>query len=145
MPLRWLGGPVVSEIQSLTLDDYALSEAEKWRRYFASLHDLYTACSRGVLLRYEDMVEDFDHFADGLCTHLNIRPRVLRKLERRTRPRRQPDESQHRRYGKPGQFREAFSPETISRLNKQLGETLKLFGYDLRAQRPGTKRGGEPA
>lgn len=119
------------EVQSMTLDDYALSQAEERRRNFACLDDLYTACSRGVLLRYEDMVEDFDRFAEGLCTHLDIRPRVLRNLERRSRPRRQADNSQHRRSGRPGQFREVLRPETISRLNEQLGETLKVFGYEL--------------
>lgn len=120
-----------AEVQSMTLDDFALSQAEKQRRYFACLHDLHTACSCGVLLRYEDMVDDFDRFAEGLCTHLDIRPRVLRNLERRSRPRRQPDESQHRRSGQTGQFRDRLSPETIRRLNEQLSETLKLFGYDV--------------
>lgn len=118
-----------AEVQAMTLDDYALLQAEERRRDFACLHDLYTACSRGVLLRYEDMVEDFDGFAEGLCTYLDIRPRVLRNLERRSRPRRNADTSQHRRSGKTRQFRDTLSPETISRLNEQFGETLRLFGY----------------
>lgn len=116
-------------VRSMTLDDYVLSQAEDRRRDFACLHDLYTACSRGVLLRYEDMVEDFDRFADGLRTHLNIKPRVLRNLERRSRPRPRPDDSQHRRSGQTGQFRDSLSPETISLVNERLGDTLELFGY----------------
>jgi hypothetical protein len=119
-----------AEVQAMTLDDYALSQAEERRRDFACLHDLYTACNRGVLLRYEDMVENFDRFADGLCMHLDIRPRVLRNLERRSRPRRKVDTSQHRRSGKTRQFRDALSPETIRCLNEQLGVTLTLFGYE---------------
>jgi Sulfotransferase domain len=119
-----------AEIQSMTLEQYALSQAEERRRNFACLHDLYTACERGVLLRYEDMVEDFPRFADGLREYLKISTRVLQTLERRSRPKPQVDASQHRRSGQPGQFRGALSPEAISSLNEHLGYTLSLFGYE---------------
>lgn len=117
-------------IQAMTVDEYALSEAEIQRRNFALLHDLYTACDRGVLLRYEDMVEDFSRFAEALCRHIDVKSRVLRNLERRSRPKSAVDASQHRRSGKPGQFRDVLSEEAIVSLNAHLSDTLSKFGYE---------------
>lgn len=119
-----------ARVQSMSVDDYALSQSAERRDDFACLHDLHTACRRGVLLRYEDMVNDFDRFAQGLCRYLDITTRVLRNLERRTRPRVEVDASQHRRSGRPEQFRDTLSAATLSSLNEQLADTLKVFGYE---------------
>lgn len=118
------------EIQAMTLDEYALSQVEERRANFTCLHELHAACRRGVLLRYEDMVHDFDRFAADLCTYVQIKSRVLCDLERLSRPKPQIDPSQHRRSGRTGQFRAALRKETVTSLNEHLGDTLELFGYD---------------
>ena len=120
-----------TEIRRMTLDEYALSQAEAQRRDFALMHELHAACSRSVLLRYEDLVDDFDRFARDLCRYLPLPARTLRKIERSSRPRRRVDASRQRRSGRPGQFREALRAETVESLNGRLGGTLQLFGYAI--------------
>jgi hypothetical protein len=118
-------------IRATALDDHVLAEVERRRREFALLHDLHTTCSRSVLLRYEDMVNDFDRFAEGLCRYFPLSRHVLRKIERLSRPMPQVDVSKHRGSGRPGQFREALRQETVRSLNQQLSDTLELFGYEV--------------
>lgn len=119
------------KIQSRSLDEYVLEHADTQARYFATLYELSRACERGVVLRYEDLVDNFDSFIGQLCSYVAIDDEVVREIYRRSRPRKQEDASSHRRSGQIGSFRDKLKEETVALLNGRLEGTLKMFGYEV--------------
>jgi len=118
------------EIQGLTIDEFALTRVAHILAKFDEVERLSGACRRGVVLRYEDMIDKWDHFVDGLTRLLEIQPRVLKELYQRSRPREVEDVAAHRRSGRPGGFRAKLKPETIASLNVLLSRVLGRFRYD---------------
>jgi hypothetical protein len=117
------------QIQALSLDDYALSAVAEVRQHFLMLAQLAAACDRGLVLRYEDLVEHFDRFMAQLLTVVELDSAVVETLFQQTRPRREEDLSSHRRSGQPGGFRDKLHPDTVDRLNMALEPVLLKFGY----------------
>lgn len=117
--------------QSVSLDKYALQSAPGMLSHFTTMCNLSRNCNRGVVLRYEDMIENWEDFAAGLCKYINIKPRVLEQVYQRSRPRQREDITSHRRSGKSGGFRSKLSEETIASLNLTFEPVLEYFKYDL--------------
>lgn len=118
-------------IQKMTVDEYALSEVDKHIRKFKFLHEVSVSCERGVVLRYEDMVHDFDSFVEQLCRYVSFDRKVIEEMYRRSRPKEAEDAMAHQRSGQTQGFRNKLQPDTITALNEKLSETLNLFGYEI--------------
>ncbi|MCC5906181.1 MAG: sulfotransferase domain-containing protein [Balneolaceae bacterium] len=116
-------------IREMTLDEYVLDSADKQVDLFKTLYELSKTCSRGVVLRYEDMINDFDGFAEQLRQYITLEDATIREIYQKTRPREKEDVTSHRRSGKVGGFREKLEKNTILAVNKKLAEILTLFGY----------------
>ncbi len=117
-------------IQALTLDDYALSAVDGIVQNFNKLDSLSKACERSIILRYEDLVDDFENFIRTLTTIVSLDQHVVTEIYQRSRPALKEDNSSHRRSGKVGGFRDKLKKETIDLLNKRLEPTLAAFRYD---------------
>jgi hypothetical protein len=122
---------MANDIQSKTLQEYARTTATPIRANFETAGNLLDACQRTVLLKYEDMIESWDHFATDLTRYLQIKPTVLAQIYERTRPRATEDLSSHRRSGKVSGFRDKLDSETIQFLNDTLKDVLMRFDYPL--------------
>jgi len=116
-------------IQSMTIDQYAIHATPAILANFETLVGLSESCQRSVILRYEDMINDWDKFAGDLTRFVRIRPPALQQIYDRSRPRAQEDTASHRRSGKTGGFRKKLTKETIESLNDRLGDVLERFGY----------------
>ena len=117
------------KIQKMTIDEYVLSFADQTLYNFETIWDLNSACERSIVLRYEDMISDFEYFATGLTKFLKINKRVLKRLREASRPRSQEDLSSHRRSGQPEGFRSKLSDQTIDILNNKFESILEHFKY----------------
>ncbi|ASQ89737.1 hypothetical protein CHL67_01300 [Prosthecochloris sp. GSB1] len=116
-------------IAGRTVDDYVLDAAPVVRANFLKLGELNEACRRSVVLRYEDMIFDWELFTRELTKYLDIGPSVLRRIYAKSRPRSKEDRSSHRRSGMPGGFRDTLRGRTVDQLNEILGEALDAHGY----------------
>lgn len=116
-------------IQSGTIDDYALRSAPQIAENFHQLGRLLDACPRGVLLRYEDMIDNWDLFSKRLTQFISLSPEVLVEIYQQSRPREKEDKSAHHRSGKVGGFHEKFKPETVESLNQIFKSVFERFGY----------------
>ena len=116
----------------LSIDDYALGEAERVRLVF----DAYVEVARrptclGVL-RFEDFIGDFPGWlneAERICG-LPKSPHPARRLGPLVPQ--QPSTERHDvklRAGRSGQFRERLRPETIAELDRIFASALTHFGY----------------
>ena len=117
-------------IQAQSLDEYVLNAATQQVQTFATLYELAHACERGVILKYEDMIDRFDLFSTQLRSQIQVSPKVVREIYRRSRPKQTEDPTSHRRSGRVGGFRGKLKAETIAALNHKLADMLQKFAYE---------------
>lgn len=122
---------VRKKVQSLNLDGYVLEYAEQQIENFTFLSKVAENCKQQIILRYEDMVEDFDKFAKDLQAMAAIKPDVIKKLYDKSRPKKEIDNQSHRRSGETRQFEKELKPETLKELNLRLRDTLTSFNYEI--------------
>ncbi|MEO1093967.1 MAG: sulfotransferase domain-containing protein [Cyanobacteria bacterium J06638_28] len=119
-----------NRIQQETLDGYVLQAVDQQLDNFKLLESLLKVCKRSILLKYEDMVFDFEGFAEQLREHIEIDENTLQKLYTQSRPKQKEDFSSHRRSGQTGEFRSKLKDETIGLLNSKLRDVLEVFEYE---------------
>lgn len=107
----------------------ATSSNRQQAENFIRIKKLSTDSGRGIVLRYEDLIENFDHFAKGLTTHMDFPSSAIRQIYQQTRPKGEEDPTSHRRSGAVGDFRKKLKAETVVELNERLKEILSHFGY----------------
>lgn len=116
-------------IQNMTLDEYAIQMAPVVQDHFNMLKTLSDRCMYSVILKYEDMINDFDKFSEGLSQCFQLDESVIKEIYLKSRPKEVEDTSSHRRSGKAGGFRTKLEKKTIKRVNTILQPTLKYFQY----------------
>jgi hypothetical protein len=117
------------DIQSMTVDEYALGAAADILKNFQTVLRIRRACRRNVVLKYEDMINKWDCFARGLTRFLHFKPDVLQEIHDRSRPPEREDRSSHRRSGKVAGFRDQLKAETIASLDRTFRPVLSAFEY----------------
>ena len=120
----------IRKIKELDVDEYARVWAPRLLGNFETLEKLSDACDRSVVLRYEDMVDNWDRFIEGLTTCLPLKQATIEQIYQKTRPRKTEDKMAHHRSGKAGQFRTHLTPETVAFLNETFGRVIERFQYD---------------
>ena len=118
------------EIQKLTIDEYALNHATRMIEAFERLDLAQKHCQDRIVLRYEDLVEDFDAFIEQLCSFIPLRQATIDLVYRESRPKQVEEINSHKRSGLPSGFRKKLLPETIESLNNQFEPILKRFAYE---------------
>ena len=118
-----------SEIQRKTIDEYALESAHKILSNFEALDKLSKACNRSVVLKYEDMIDNWDCFVEGLTKYIGIKQTVLTQVYEKSRPREKENQDSHRRSGRPGEFRSKLKEATIASLNTTFRGVLERLQY----------------
>lgn len=119
-----------SKIQSENVDEYVMESAHSILNNFETVDRLSKACNRSVVLRYEDMIDNWDYFVKELTRYVDIKQTVLTKIYAKSRPREKEDKSSHRRSGKAGGFRSKLKGETVTYLNATFESVLERFHYD---------------
>ena len=117
-------------IRRTTIDAYAVDCARFFVRPFQTIDILAQACTRGIILKYEDMIYDWEKFSAGLTKYLDISRKVLRQIYQRSRPRQNEEQASHRRCGKPGGYVDKLPRSTIEVLNITFAPILTRFDYE---------------
>ncbi len=115
--------------RQFTLEEYVSKYAFTQNVYFNKICDLANVCEQSVILKYEDMVDDFEKFVAQLCKYIPLRNSVVQELYKRSRPRAEEDIYAHQRSGRVGGFRDKLSPATVEALNQELQGILTRFNY----------------
>ena len=118
-----------SQLRDLTVDQYALANAEFFRSSFDRIAALNQSCEQSVILKYEELIDDFEGFIKKLEPYIQLKPSVIRHLHNVSRPKQKPQHA-HRRSGQPSDFRSQLEPETIKAVNLALGKVLADFGFE---------------
>ncbi len=104
----------------------------KYTHYLA----LYRTNSSLSLLRYEDMINKSDEWADALLKSLDLVPDVasiegVKQAMGLDQPLPSPNEAKHIRSKKPGDYRDKLSEDSINFLNVVFGDVIRGFGYEF--------------
>jgi hypothetical protein len=116
------------------IDQYVLKEAEAYYPRYATYCEKLLGRDNVTLLRYEDMVSDFDRwFAEFIVpfgdeARTAISARVMDKL-RSTFQMQGEDRKSHKRKVTPGDHKEKLASETIAALNERFSDVLDALGY----------------
>jgi glycosyltransferase involved in cell wall biosynthesis len=118
-----------AQIQSQSLDEFAIAIAPDILKRFEILHKLSKACKCATVLKYEELIDHFDDFIDDFSKYISIPEEKKQELFLASRPRDEEDRFAHKRSGKIGQYREKLKPETIQKINQILKPALEKFDY----------------
>lgn len=127
--LREVQEQVRNEIRKQTLDEYCLAEAASCGENFALIHRMVGECQDGILLRYEELIHDFDAMAEKMLRFISLSEADLKEMKIRSRPQEKENLGAHQRSGLTEDYARKLKPETISQLNSILADTLEQFGY----------------
>jgi hypothetical protein len=117
-------------IRRKTIDAFALEIANGTLNHFHIIDRLSQACNRGIVLKYEDMIDNWDKFSSGLTKYLDIGRKALRHIYKQTRPLENESETGFRRSGKPGAYKEKLLASTVDALNIVFAPVLTRFHYE---------------
>lgn len=117
------------KIRQMTIDEYALQAAHELKEKFDIIYSLMQYAPDKILLKYEDMIENFAYFYSQLYGFVQLNEGVKEMMLKQTRPRKVEQQLQHKRKGKPGNYKEKFQLTTINKINKILAKPLRDFCY----------------
>lgn len=120
--------------QQITIDEYALQEAEEVLAVYDRYIDLLlNRTSNLYVTKYEQMVQDHHQWMLDLFNYcqLEVSSTLLATLKaehERLRPKKE-DINSHNRKGKAGDYKEKLKSSTIAILNHKFAHVLKQFDY----------------
>jgi hypothetical protein len=122
--------------REIPIDDYVIAESDRvfdtYQRYQNLLLNKYP---NTYLTTYEQMVMDFGGWLKALIDYceLSVSKELFQSLvsenDRSKKPKKE-NIRQHRRKGKPGDYKEKLKPETIRYLDTKFELVLETFGYN---------------
>lgn len=120
-------------IQAQTIDEYVEETAPHLKEKFDRIASMMKDIPRQdcILLKYEDMINNFDSFYPALNNFIELNPGIKEKIFEQTRPRQVEHKAEHKRKGATGDYKLKLKKETISKINKILESTLRDFGYEI--------------
>jgi len=116
-------------IRRQTIDAFALEIANATLNHFRIVDRLSQACNRGIILKYEDMIDNWEKFSSGLTKYLDIGRKTLHHTYQLSRPLENESETGHRRSGKPGAYKHKLLTSTVDALNIIFASVLTRFHY----------------
>ncbi len=119
-----------NRISQQSLDEFIIDEAPKIRKKFLRMLELMNSDPNYILLKYEDMINNFENFYSKLTEFIPLDENIKTEIFNNTRPRIQEDNTQHQRSGAVSGYKDKLKPETVKILNTELRSILNRFDYN---------------
>lgn len=117
--------------KNMSVDEFARKDVHQLLAGFQKAVLLSQNCASSYVLKYEDMISNWEAFEKSLAAALPLRKSVLNSIYSRTRPSKTENIYSHRRSGAVRGFENKLSPETLDFLNIQLKPVLDYFNYTI--------------
>lgn len=131
MEIKTLQEQTRKKILNQTIDQYVSENAQTMLSDFKVMEKLNNNCKKSVIIKYEDMIDNWDKFVIDLTRYIDIDEQILDVIHQKSRPRQQEDITSHHRSGKSGEFRSKLKPDTITHINEIFGPLLQRLQYQL--------------
>jgi len=116
-------------IKETKIDEYVLENASALNSRFEIMHNLISYTASHIVIRYEDMINEYEKFINKISEIVSLNPEVIEKLKMESRPLDKENIMNHKRSGKPGGYKNHLKCETINSLNQILKDSILLFEY----------------
>ena len=120
-----------NKIRKMAIDEYVIEEALTLRSKFEIINFLRKNVKNHILLKYEDMIENYGSFYRELNEFMPLKEELELRLFERTRPHKEEQIVDHKRSGKVGGYKRKLKKGTIRKVNNILKNTLLNFNYTL--------------
>jgi len=114
---------------ALSIDEYVLSESHMIEQCYRIIIFLYQNCKQATLLKYEDMIHDFEVFYSQLDSVLCLPQTLKQEIYEQSRPQIKETPVNHKRSGKTEGYKEKLQHRTIECLNQIYSRVLPALGY----------------
>lgn len=118
-----------ADAKRLGIDRYVLERAPRFLAGYERAVRVVMERPAAIILRYEDMVDDWSRFRDRLQTVFDLSEDSIRDIESGSRPNAVEQSGSHKRSGVTGDHRQKLAPETVAALTDQFAPALRQFGY----------------
>ena len=120
-----------SHVESTPIDDFAIERAAEYRKRLDVLADIMTSHSDCLLLRYEQMVTDFDSWINGLADYLNgdTDMETVAQIVSTANFEVMENPHKHVRQVTPGDHKRKLRLETQQKMTEILADQLERYGY----------------
>ncbi len=124
------------KISNMSVDEYVIDMSENTRWRMEQYMKLQQISDTVCILKYEDMISDFNCWLDSLLTHCQwqISPTLREKLLSESAQSKKVTEektSSHRRQVTPGDHKRKLKDSTIAYLDNHFSDILNQFGYKI--------------
>jgi len=123
-----------TRLSNMTVDEYVMEESKNLRWRMSQYLELKGAGLAISVLKYEDMILDFQTWLNELLAHCQweisstLREQLLNEAGRNSHIK-QEDTASHRRQVTPGEHKRKLQNVTVEYLNECLSDVLRGFGY----------------
>ncbi|NER50175.1 MAG: sulfotransferase domain-containing protein [Symploca sp. SIO1A3] len=121
------------KILQQTIDEFVLIETPKLLKKYNDYCQELIPKSNVLLVKYEDMVTDFNSWLDTLVNFLkfDVNPKIVTQIINQANfTVEKEDIYSHKRQVLPGDHKRKLISTTIEKLNSEFGEVLDFLGYD---------------
>jgi len=116
-------------IVPLSIDEYASASSSTLYEIYNRLMSISDVAEDVCVIRYEDMIENFDGFYKTLLGTLPEIEVDYDEFHSSTRPKDIEDIHRHKRSGRVNSYKDKLSSDTIKYLNSELSSILSFFKY----------------
>lgn len=124
----WKEGERAAAVE-LGIDRYVLEKADRFLAGCERAARLVAESPSTHVLRYEDMVDDWDAFLERLQSVFDLSAETIRNVAVESRPNAVERSGAHKRSGRTGDHRRKLTPETVDAITSRFTSFLETFGY----------------
>jgi hypothetical protein len=116
------------EIQSLSLDEYVLKYTDQYKRLFEKLIQIQKNCPDSILLKFEEMIFDWEDFLFKLSNFVELDQKGINRLQKNKKSGDNTNGSESSRITA-NRHRFLLKEKTIADIDNRLGSVLSELGY----------------
>ena len=123
----------IENAQKMSIDEFILQSdiLDFYVKAFDTLTDVYDKAENKILLKYEDMIENWEKYINNLLTFVSFDQSFIDKFYIDTRPAKVEDKAKHKRSGKIGDYKRKLQQNTINQLNTKFETALNRYEYQI--------------
>jgi hypothetical protein len=121
-------------MKNMSIDEFVLKDSDRFFKiYDQYASDLISTYSNVSIVKYEDMISDYEKWLDdllracGMKISDELRQRIIEEFKQSKV--KKEDKYKHVRKGTSGDYKAKLSQNTINILNEKFGSLLQFYGY----------------
>jgi hypothetical protein len=123
----------INKARNTSIDEFIIDDSiiNFYLESFKLLGQVYDNAERKILLKYEDMIDNWDVYIQSILSIVPIKKEFINTFYKDTRPELVEQRSKHKRSGKTGDFRMKLNKHSIDYLNNKFKPIIEKYNYQF--------------